>query len=278
MKISVQTFGFQNAIISGKLDSDTFLNELLEAGITGLETGTWACYPDMSAWESFRDKAIALGMGFPCLDCDVNLIGDGSEAALQNGLELTEKACEFAHTFSCPRVMLCATNAAPGMSREEGLKLYGHQAAKAGKIAVEKYGVSLCMEDYGIYPRFCANIDGCAKVLECAEGYLGFTFDNGNFIYGEDDPIQALHCLKDKIVHVHIKDLAYATETSRGCFPDASGRLIMDVQPGCGIAKPAECLQLLKSIGYQGWITCECSGTMGIAPKATAAFIRQNWK
>ena len=91
---------------------------------------------------------------------------------------------------------------------------------------------------------------------------LNVTFDTGNFFYSQEDPLTAFHALKDRIVHVHCKDRSLQpvpckTPTLR---PDGTAMFSSPVGTGCIPMK--EIFSLLRSQGYQGYLTAEHFGSL----------------
>lgn len=100
-----------------------------------------------------------------------------------------------------------------------------------------------------------------------------------------DDPVQAVHILKDYIVHTHAKDgiQKYYVDTRRLYAPEyyglepASWDSIMEVPLGEGGVKWPEYIAALKSIGYDGYLTIEreCGDDPARDIGAAAAFLKK---
>jgi len=80
-------------------------------------------------------------------------------------------------------------------------------------------------------------------IIRVGEG-VKVNFDGANLIlYGQDDPLMALHALRDLIVHVHAKD---------GLPPTRPGLLGREVPLGEGKAEVREIVRVLVVSGYAG--------------------------
>ena len=100
-----------------------------------------------------------------------------------------------------------------------------------------------------------------------------------------DDPVQAVHILKDYIVHTHAKDGVqnYYVDTRRLYAPEyyglepASWDSIKEVPLGEGGVKWHEYIAALKSIGYDGYLTIEreCGDDPARDIGAAAAFLKK---
>jgi sugar phosphate isomerase/epimerase len=86
-------------------------------------------------------------------------------------------------------------------------------------------GVTLAIEDFGVYPNFTASGAHCLETLEasgCPD--IKFVFDNGNFLLGGDTPVHAYSLLSDRTVHVHVKDFISTHPDDPKSLPSPSGR------------------------------------------------------
>lgn len=276
MKISLMTSGYERNIAVGKLDADKFLADLIAGGITGIETSYTQCVEYPEDWKKFHDKAAAVGMLFPCMDAGINLIGDGSEGAMTAALEECEKSFALAAGFGCPTVMLYSTMPAPGMDYEDARILYGQRVRLAVELA-GKHGITVCLEDYGGNPAFTASARNCRVVLDNAGPDIRFTFDNGNFVYGDGVPVESFPLVKDFIWHVHIKDIEYCSAGDPGAYALPSGKYLRDCATGTGLGQIAECVKLLKGIDYKNWFSCEIGGRDAANAVGMAKYIRENW-
>lgn len=82
---------------------------------------------------------------------------------------------------------------------------------------------------------------------------MGFTgveaasYDDGNFFYAGDDPMEAFAQFRDRIAHVHLKD--------RFKMADGASPAL-----GVGIVPCRQILDQLVSTGYDGWFCIEGYG------------------
>ena len=85
---------------------------------------------------------------------------------------------------------------------------------------------------------------------------LSLTYDTGNMILKNEDTLSFYRTLNDRVVYVHLKDMAY-TESREGSDPASDGRRVCTVLPGTGVIDFPSVLRELKQNGYNGWLMLE---------------------
>lgn len=135
------------------------------------------------------------------------------------------------------------------------------------------YGITLMMEDFDSADSPYATIDGLKGFLEdVPELYCGF--DTGNFLFSGEDAVKAYEVMKDKTIHVHLKDRALASLPGSGKPVEAvDGRLLYTCPVGGGSIQMQEIINRLKADGYDGVLTMEHYGS-----EAQLSFLRQSVK
>ena len=128
------------------------------------------------------------------------------------------------------------------------------QACALGK----EYGVEITIEDFGSSNTIVSTMDSMLWLLEQVED-LKVTLDTGNFMYSDGDLLEAFERMKDRIVHVHMKDQKNACPPGYDRNPDrsSSGVAIYPSPLGEGILPLREILERLDGIGYEGYLPIE---------------------
>ncbi|NLF93301.1 MAG: sugar phosphate isomerase/epimerase, partial [Oligosphaeraceae bacterium] len=173
--------------------------------------------------------------------------------------------------LACPIALLYGTAPAPGMSNQEARRNYGEMLARCAELAAG-FGITVCIEDFGVTPTFTAASRDCLEVIRHSRHQaVKFIFDNGNFLLADERPLDALEAVKDLICHVHLKDMCRRVpdEQQRG-LRSAAGICYRSCALGEGAGEVQPCLQRLRELGYQGWLSSECGST----PSEGAAAVR----
>lgn len=102
-------------------------------------------------------------------------------------------------------------------------------------------GITVTVEDFDDIKSPLSCMNGVLWFLENIPG-LRYTLDMGNFIYHDEDVLEAYELLKDKISHVHCKD---------------RGEGFSSVAAGTGSIPIASLVEKLKATGYDAYLAIE---------------------
>lgn len=280
MKMSVMTFPFHKGLGNGTLAPQELAAAFTADDVTAFEPSAGWVKGKAGTWDAFFEAATDAGMVCSCYDIAVNLIGE-SKADRAEALDSVEREVAFCRDeLDCVVAMVPGTRPASGMSNEDGRKLYAEQLARLVE-RTRGTGVTITIEDYGMFPGFTASGAHCLEVLEGANSPdLKFTFDNGNFLYGDDRPTQVFDMFKDRIAHVHIKDLALCEPDDQPRLRSIAGTGYWGCTIGHGEAEVADTVKLLKACGYDGWLSLEVGGPGDPVAEAMrgARFVKDAWE
>ena len=134
----------------------------------------------------------------------------------------------------------------------KGLKLLCQAAAE--------YGIQVSLEDFDNIQSPCATMEGLAWFFEQVPE-LGFNLDTGNFLYAEQDVLEATRRFGDRITHIHLKDRR-ETPVYAGQQPQHSikGRPMYSCPVGQGNIPIKELLAMAEKAGYRGFCSAEHYG------------------
>lgn len=152
-------------------------------------------------------------------------------------------------------VVLARLNNADFVNSDEMLKPdwmdddFAHDAmryslTKAAMVAA-RHKVYLCIEPHGVYTKTAA---GLMKIVNLVKSpWIQVNWDTGNaYLAGQEDPYQAMESVRDRIYHVHAKDISFqqgeaergkVTGTPVGC---ACGEGVVDWERVAKILEPLD--------------------------------------
>lgn len=129
------------------------------------------------------------------------------------------------------------------------------------QLAVEKgkeYDLEVCFETTPDEVIRLSGTEDCRYVLDHVPG-LGLAFDTANMLPNGDDTLSAYEALKDRIVHVHLKDVVLV-EAKPSIFENevaADGRLMRGTVFGKGVVPVKEVFDRMCADGYNGVFAIE---------------------
>ena len=137
-----------------------------------------------------------------------------------------------------------------------------------------KCGIIPTIEDYDNVLSPIATYEGMLTFLnEIPE--LMVSFDTGNFKYSAEDELVAFEKLKDRIVHVHLKDRGLS-DNGTDYTTAVDGAKLYAVPVGYGAIKIPEIIKRLKDMGYNGNYAMEFFGSKDYAKyiEDSASFLK----
>jgi sugar phosphate isomerase/epimerase len=191
-----------------------------------------------------------------------DLGGHGFEIASDNvwKIALTKKIIRLAEELEC-RVVTTHIGVIPDAPDTYKYRVMLSALDYLGSFA-KKHGVTLAIETG---PESAATLKG---FLDRTHGGVGVNLDPANFVMVTgQDPVEAVHLLKDYIVHTHAKDGIMLKKTSPRIIYDhfADGGIealntadyFRETVLGEGKVDFDAYLQALRDIGYDGFLTIE---------------------
>jgi sugar phosphate isomerase/epimerase len=255
MKFSLMTYTVGPGQPGGLESLEQMADFAAEVGFEALElsAGHLGDRPASDLAAICRDRGLAVS----CINggCPMTSIQD---AEFAEGVAQAKAYVDMAVTLSCPVVMLL-----PGPALDESDKPRVRERVAEGLREVMPYagqaGITVTLEDFpNPLTPYCSIAD-LQWMFEHVPG-LKLTFDNGNWMLGGDDPLEALQTLGDYVANVHIKDWEPDPDQKRLRLPD--GRYIRGGLHGRGLIHHRPVLAELARQGYDGYLAFEYEGPM----------------
>ena len=182
-------------------------------------------------------------------------INFSDEKSRQPGLDKIKEGIEVALILGTDKIML-PIGGKDGLSREDSRKNVIAGLKDAVEIG-EKAGVIVTVEHFPDYRSpFIISADVNEALKEIPD--LKITFDSGNVLIGEENPVQGFLNSRDSIVHTHFKDWTLSTDKKGKKALD--GRYYSPALIGEGIVDHKSVLRVMKNAGYNGYINLEYEG------------------
>lgn len=139
--------------------------------------------------------------------------------------------------------------------------------------AAAHYEMIINIEPHGYYttkPEFME------RMLAFVDSpYLRMNMDTGNTFIAGQDPVAFLDRFKDKVSHVHVKDVSESLAASlRG---ELTGIAVSQcaIGDGVNVDNIKKCFDILADIHYDGVVSIECEGAGGPLIEQSLAWVRE---
>ncbi|NLH15738.1 MAG: sugar phosphate isomerase/epimerase [Phycisphaerae bacterium] len=159
------------------------------------------------------------------------------------GVEYLKQAIRFAAECGAPVVNTDEGPKQPWTTEEEDFTLMRYTLKEASLLA-EKRGIFIGIEPHQQYSKSPEGLDRIFKLVKSPA--IGINFDTGNSYLAGEDPIRWLEKVKDRLVHLHAKDISIqqskdergkVTGTPVGC---ACGEGVIDWKAVIKVCKKAK--------------------------------------
>lgn len=266
MKIGVSSYSFQQLINSGEETQLSIIKKAKEMGFEGIE------FIDLSAPEGvsesdyaamLKEESDKIGLPIIAYTIGANLLNpDGLDAEVERvcrKIDIAEilgaKILRHDAAWSVPNGIkshLGFEHVLPTLI--EGCKRITEYAASKGIVTM--------IENHGF---FCQDSDRVEKIVNgVANPNFGVLIDMGNFSCADENSAKAVGRLAPYAKHVHAKDFHIKSgnglNPGKGFFKSRGGNYLRGSIIGHGDIPVYQCIQILKSSGYDGWISVEFEG------------------
>lgn len=130
-----------------------------------------------------------------------------------------------------------------------------HLLEEAGKM-----GISVMLEDFDDITAPYSTISQVKWFLDRLPS-LGFAFDTGNFLYSEEDVLDAYEKLHKRITYVHCKDRSFTPVEGEESKPTVGNRQMYSSAVGKGVIPMMAIVDRLQSDSYDGPMAIEHFGS-----------------
>ena len=180
-------------------------------------------------------------------------------AARTAALDTIRRVIEDARESGFDCALITTGACGEGQDRAEGRRLVAAGLAELLDCAREA-GVVLTIEDFG---SSLAPYQTGAEVLECCElagPELKITYDSGNMVMGDEDPVAALEIMRPRVVHAHAKDWELLPPESEARLQSRSGKRYIGTVVGTGVLDYPAIFAALRAMNYEGFLSFEYEG------------------
>mgnify|MGYP001308349765 FL=1 len=228
--------------------------------------------PHVALWEdplALRRKMEDYGVKFSQLDAAYPL---SLPNAASIGTTYINNSIRWAYLVGCDHIDTTDHMYKPeGQTDEQALEMMKRIYGEVLETAV-RYNMIINIEPHGYYTT---KPDFMAQMLDFFDTpHLRMNMDTGNTFIAGQDPVAFLTRFKDKVSHVHVKDVSESLAASlRG---ELTGIAVSNTAVGDGVnvENIKKCFDILVDIGYDGVVSIECEGAGGPMIEKSLAWVR----
>ncbi|MBA4384379.1 MAG: hypothetical protein C0410_06560 [Anaerolinea sp.] len=229
--------------------------------------------PHVAMWEDpmmWREKAAKYGLRFSQIDAAFPMsLPEGASL----GVEYVLRTIRWAYLAGCDHIDTTDDRFAPkGLTNDQALDMMKRSYSQIIEVA-ERYKMIIDIEPHGFYttkPEFME------KMLSFVDSeYLRMNMDTGNTFIAGQDPVAFLQKFKNKVSHVHVKDVSDTLAASlRG---ELTGIAVSQCAIGDGVNGDniKKCFDILVENKFNGVVSLECEGQGGPMIEKSLAWVRK---
>ncbi|MBP6785980.1 MAG: sugar phosphate isomerase/epimerase [Candidatus Promineofilum sp.] len=229
--------------------------------------------PHVALWEdplALREKMDGYGVRFSQLDAAFPL---SSPAASELGESYIKNSIRWAYLAGCHHIDTTDNMRKPeGLGDEQVLEMMKRIYGNVLEVAA-RYDMIINIEPHGHYttkPEFMERMLGFFDTP-----LLRMNMDTGNTFIAGQDPVAFLQRFRDKVSHVHVKDVSQSLAAAmRG---ELTGIAVSQTAIGDGVNVDniRRCFDILVDTGYDGVVSIECEGQGGPMIEKSLAWVRE---
>ena len=265
MKIGVSSYSFSKYIISQKCSYIDICNIAKEIGFDGIEfvgldNAKWGLTTDCIATaKEIKSHCDSIGLEISAYAVGANLLSDNVD-------EVVKQLCYSVDVAEALGAKIMRHDVCSVLPKKFH---YGYKEAIADMVPhirkVTEYaqskGIKTCTENHGKIFQDPERVEELIRAVD-HENY-GWLVDMGNFLGVDADPVKAVRIAAPYAFHVHAKDFLY--KKAGDIIPSdfkmtAVGNYYLGTIVGHGVVPIPSCVNILKSAGYDEWISIEFEG------------------
>jgi inosose dehydratase len=157
------------------------------------------------------------------------------------------------------------------LSYEQRITVVAEKLYEPCRLALD-CGVKICLEPHG--PVTCS-VKGLRDIMDILGNpeSVGINLDTGNAWLGGADPVDMARVFRDRVYHIHWKDLGEEFLEKRGHL---YGSGFSEIELGTGVIDIKGVIEVLRGCPLIQSSTLEISGAPELL-RASAAYVKQHW-
>ncbi len=263
MKLSVTTYSFGQYVdtlgILGVIDKTA------ELGFDGIEfvDAAWSNNLDPEIAKAVRERCAEKNLEVVAYCVGANFLDDNFDAMVAN----VKRHVDFAALLGAKNMRHDMGGPFPASKKicrgyDDALPIFVKATRDIADYAESK-GVGTMSENHGYFSQDALRVEKLVNTV--AHPNFGALVDLGNFMCADEDPTKSVAIMAPYAKHVHAKDFLWKSgmeiNPGEGWFRTRGMNYLRGAIIGQGEAKIYQSVQILKNVGYDGYITVEFEGS-----------------
>ena len=229
-------------------------------GFTHMELST----PDIEQAKRIREYADSKNIVFCCFSMCADLTGADFAEQIERVKRYTDVACVLGSPFIHHTIAITRDRTLLQMPHREVLFKRGIKGVREIFDYASEKQIRAVYEDQG----FLFNgLETFGRFLDEVDRNVGVVADFGNIHQMDEDIVPFIRRFKDRIVHVHLKDMKPVAPEYTPHLPTWHGSQVAEVKIGSGVVDFVTALGLLRDNGYDGYYALEYSADRDDSPE-----------
>lgn len=255
MKLGCMLYSLSRSLADETLTVPEALALIKETGGEGVDLmqGLMQKYTAAQAKAMVADAGLAISSHIG----GASLTGD-DPATRAEGLDVIRALIDDSQAMGTDVLLVTTGGCAEGQDKAEARRNVASALAEVLPYA-KQAGVTLTIEDFGSPAAPYQTSDEVMETCELAGPDLLVTYDSGNMIMGDEDPVDFLKAVAPRVRHAHAKDWALVPEDEARLRSRAGKRYIGTVC-GDGVLDYPAIIAELRAMSYEGYLSFEYEG------------------
>jgi sugar phosphate isomerase/epimerase len=282
MKLGVSSYSLYQAMQAGSMSLLEVIDWVAEIGGEHIEIVPlgFNFNDDPGLIEQIRERAAKAGIVVSNYAIGANFIVD-SEEAYRAEIARVKREVDYAHALGVKlmRHDVASRQDTSIVRFQEDLPRIADACREIADYAAQ-YGITTSLENHGYYVQDSDRVQAVIHAVDRPN--YKTTLDVGNFVCVDENPVVAVKKNISYASMVHVKDFYIRPENRNpgsGWFRSAGGQYLRGAIAGQGDLDLWEILRIVKSSGYDGYLSIEYEGMEDCRQGTRIAFdnVRRIW-
>jgi len=273
MKLGVSMWSVVETVKTGQMNVQTFIEFAAQQGVEGVELLDYFWKDEKAEIPQVKQQMADAGLKLAVYSISNDFFQPDAGARARVLTEL-KHGVDVANQLGVNLMRVFSGNHQEGHTLEVGLA-WIIEGLSAGAAYAQQHGVTLALENHGLLAGRSDQVR--AIIQQVGSLALRANLDTGNFLLVGQNPVDAARELGPLVALTHLKDFRRVGPTDTGhVFRGLDGTGFTGAVLGEGLVDLRKILDVLRSAGYDGWLSLEYEGsadpvTVGVPRSLEAA-------